>query len=202
MNNNVIIDSLIEVDDDGMPKAPTIRQLIDPDVRELYRRDTSKDKGRYIAECVFIYYVADPKSPARQSGLSNKESIKMGIEQAGLPSDYIPDALVVKVMTKYEKRSMTEATKVVDNLLKAIHNTNLAIDRMNEILNQKLTTAINLEEMPTIFDLMKQVKSIAGDVPSIVKKLEEAKQNLMYEKETEISRGGVTVLSSMDADAN
>ena len=30
-------------------------------------------------------------------------------------------------------------------------------------------------------------------------KLEEAKQNLMYEKETEISRGGVQVLSSMRA---
>lgn len=32
-----------------------------------------------------------------------------------------------------------------------------------------------------------------------MKKLEEAKQNLLYEKETEIARGGNTVSSSMDA---
>lgn len=202
MKNDIFIDNLILIDDDGMPQAPTIRQLIDPDVKELYRRDTTKDKAKYIAECVFIYYIADPKSPARQSGLSNKESIKLGIEQAGLPSDYIPDALVIKLIQKYEKRSMTEATKVVDNLLKAIHNTNLAVDRINEVLNSKLGGTINLEEMPTILELIKQVKNIAGDIPSIVKKLDEAKQNLMYEKETEISRGGVVVLSSMDADAN
>ena len=44
------------------------------------------------------------------------------------------------------------------------------------------------------------VKKTAGDIPSTIKKLEEAKQNLMYEKETELSRGGVTVLSSMDAE--
>ena len=44
------------------------------------------------------------------------------------------------------------------------------------------------------------VRKTAGDIPSTVKKLEEAKQNLMYEKETELSRGGNTVLSSMDAE--
>ena len=32
-----------------------------------------------------------------------------------------------------------------------------------------------------------------------MKKLEEAKQNLLYEKETEVARGGDVVSSSMDA---
>ena len=44
------------------------------------------------------------------------------------------------------------------------------------------------------------VSKRAGDIPSLLKKLEEAKQNLMYEKETEVSRGGQAVLSSMDAE--
>ena len=34
----------------------------------------------------------------------------------------------------------------------------------------------------------------------MIKKLEEAKQNLLYEKETELSRGGNIVSSSMDAE--
>lgn len=200
MDNKLLLDNLILLDDTGMPKAPTIRQLIDPDIRELYMRDKTKDKEKYIAECIFIYYVADPKSPARQSGLNDKESIIEGIKQAGLPSNYCPDALVIKLISKYKKRNITEATKVVDNLLKLIHTTNLAIDKMNDMLVEKLSTSVNMEEMPVILDLMKQIKAIAADVPTLVKKLEEAKQNLMYEKETEISRGGNVVLSSMDAD--
>ena len=51
------IDSLITIDDNGMPVAPNTRQLIDRDIRELYRRDTTKDKSRYIQECIVIYYL-------------------------------------------------------------------------------------------------------------------------------------------------
>ena len=88
---NLLIDKLIEIDDSGMPIAPTVRQLIDNDVRELYRRDKTKDKSKYIAECIVIYYLGDPKSPAKQSGLSDKEALAMAIEQAGLPKTYIPE---------------------------------------------------------------------------------------------------------------
>lgn len=200
MENKILIDNLILLDDTGMPQAPTIRQLIDDDVKELYRRDTTKNKEKYIAECTFIYYVADPKSPARQAGLNDKESIIEGIKQAGLPSNYIPDALVIKLISKYKKQNITEATKVVDNLLKLIHTTNIMISKMNDMLSDKASNPLNMEEMPVVLDLLKQVKGIAAEVPTMVKKLEEAKQNLLYEKETEISRGGNVVLSSMDAD--
>ena len=98
MNNKLLIDNLIEIDDSGMPKAPNTRNLIDRDVRELYRRDTSKNKQKYIAECIVIYYLGDPKSPAKQSGLSDPEALKMAIEQAGLEIDYIPVVLVLRLI--------------------------------------------------------------------------------------------------------
>ena len=79
MNNKLIIDSLLVIDDNGMPQPPTIRQLIDRDIRELYRRDKTADKRNYIAECIVIYYLGDPKSPARQSGLSDPEALRMAI---------------------------------------------------------------------------------------------------------------------------
>ena len=34
--DRLIIDNLLLIDENGMPEAPTIRQLIDKDVRELY----------------------------------------------------------------------------------------------------------------------------------------------------------------------
>ena len=200
MNSKLLIDSLIVIDDNGMPKPPTTRQLIDRDIRELYRRDKTPDKKNYIAECIVIYYLGDPKSPARQAGLSDPEALKMAIEQAGLDKSYIPDALVIRLISRYYDENITEAGKVVENILKTIHNINLSIDVVNNLLSEKLNSNITLEEVATIMQLIDSVSKRAGDIPSILKKLEEARQNLMYEKETELSRGGGTVLSSMDAE--
>lgn len=200
-NNKLLIDSLLLLDDTGMPQPPTLKQLIDRDVRELYRRDKTKEKKMYIAECIVIYYLGDPKSPAKQSGLSDPEALKMAIEQAGLPKTYIPDVLVLRLIRRYYEENITEAGKVVENILKGVHNINLSIDVINSLLNEKLKSNPTLEEIPIILDMMKRVNEQAGAIPAMLKKLEEAKQNLMYEKETEVSRGGQTVLSSMDAEA-
>lgn len=201
MNNKLTIDSLLILDDTGMPKPPTIRQIIDRDIRELYRRDKTPDKKNYIADCIIIYYLGDPKSPARQAGLSDPEALKMAIKQAGLTDNYIPDVLVIRLIKRYYDENITEAGKVVENILKGIHNINLSIDAINNLLNEKLNSSPTLEELPNLLQMMKSVNDQANAIPSILKKLEEAKQNLMYEKETEVSRGGQTVLSSMDAES-
>lgn len=200
MNYKLTIDSLLIIDDNGMPKPPTLRQLIDRDIRELFTRDKTPDKKKYIAEAIVIYYLGDPKSPARQAGLSDPEALKMAIEQAGLENNYIPDKLVLRLITRYYDENITEAGKVVENILKGIHNINLSIDVINNLLNEKLNSQITLEEVPTIMSLIDSVNKKASELPSLLKKLEEAKQNLMYEKETELSRGGGAVLSSMDAE--
>ena len=200
MNYKLTIDSLLIIDDNGMPKPPTLRQLIDRDMRELFTRDKTPDKKKYIADAIVIYYLGDPKSPARQAGLSDPEALKMAIEQAGLESNYIPDKLVLRLITRYYDENITEAGKVVENILKGIHNINLSIDVINNLLNEKLNSQITLEEVPTIMTLIDSVNKKASELPSLLKKLEEAKQNLMYEKETELSRGGGTVLSSMDCE--
>lgn len=203
IDNKLLIDTLITIDDNGMPKPPSTRQLIDRDVRELYNRDKSKDKSRYVAECIIIYYLGDPKSPAKQSGLSDPEALKLAIEQAGLEKNYIPDVLVIRLIKRYYEQNITEAGRVVENILKGIHNINLSVDVINNLLNEKLNgSSISLEEVPTILSMVDNINKKAGDLPSIMKKLQEAKENLMYEKETEISRGGGTVLSSMDAEDN
>jgi len=200
MNYKLTIDSLITINEDGMPQPPTTRQLIDRDVRNLYNRDKTKDKSKYIAECIVIYYLGDPKSPAKQSGLSEPESLKLAIEQAGLPSDYIPDALVLTLIKRYYNENITEAGKVVENMMQTIHNINLYIGQVNNILNENLNRGgLTLEELGVIMPILDNFKKQAADIPGLLKKLQEAKENLMYEKETEVSRGGMQVLSSMRA---
>ncbi len=194
------IDRLITISDDGMPVAPNPRQLLDKDIRELYRRDKTKDKSEYIKHCIVIYYLGDPKSPARQSGLSDVEALKLAIEQADLPKTYIPDALVLKLIKRYYEENITEAGRVIENILKGLHNINLSIDLINNILNEKLNSSLSLEDTGMILTLIDNVNKKSSDLPTIFKKLEEAKQNLMYEQETETARGGTSVLSSMNAD--
>lgn len=200
LNKNLIIDSMLVIDDTGMPVAPTIRQLLDKDIRELYNRDKTPDKKQYIAEAIVIYYLGDPKSPAKQAGLGDAEALRMAIDQAGLPKSYIPDTLVIKLIKRYYEENITEAGKVVENIMQSLHNVNLMISAINAHLNEQMHTQLNNDNITLIFNLVDAVKKQAGDIPATLKKLEEAKQNLMYEKETEISRGGVQVLSSMNAD--
>lgn len=200
IEQKLTIDSLILIDESGMPKAPTIRQLMDIDARELYTRDKSKDKHNYIQECIVIYYLGDPKSPARQAGLSEPEALKMAIEQAGLKPNYTPDRIVIRLIKKYYEQNITEAGRVVENILQGIHNINLSINAINNLLNEKLNSNISLDDISTVLSMVDNVNKKASDIPAILKKLQEAKENLMYEKETQTARGGNVVSSSMIAD--
>lgn len=200
MNNKLLIDSLIVIDDTGMPKPPSTRQLIDRDIRELYKRDDTSDKRRYIAECIVIYYLGDPKSPAKQAGLSDAEALKMAREQAGLPNNYAPDSLVIRLIKRYYEENITEAGKVVENIIKSLHNINLYLDLANAKINEKLKSNPSIEELNVILPMLDNINKYAANMPAMAKKLEEAKQNLLYEKETELSRGGNIIISSMDAE--
>lgn len=200
--NNLDIDKLIVIDDTGMPQAPGIRQLMDKDVLLLYQRDTNKDKRNYIAECGVIYYLGDPKSPARQQGLSDTEALQMAIEQFDLPSDYLPDSLVRKLIDKYYHQNITEAGIAIENLNRSIHLISLAANKINDILNKKLTQNIVEDDIPSVLSLIDSVSKKIAEVPTMVKALGVAYENLRTEEETKMARGGMIISSSMNADEN
>lgn len=200
--SNLNIDSLLTIDDTGMPQAPSIRQLVDKDIALLWQRDTTKDKRNYIAQCGIIYYLGDPKSPARQQGLSDREALNMAIEQFDLPKDYVPDALVKKLIDKYYKQNITEAGIAIENLNKSIHLISLAANKINDLLNAKLTQNIVEEDIPGVLALIDSVSKKISEVPNLVKALGVAYENLRTEEETKLARGGIIISSSMDADQN
>ena len=179
------INRLITIDDNGMPVPPNVAQLLDKDIRQLYNRDKAKDKQNYIKECIVIYYLGDPKSPAHQAGLSDAEALKMAIEQADLKSDYLPDALVLRIIKRYYEENIGEAGRTVENILKGIHNVNLMIDRINQLLNEKLNTTTDLASIKDAIDLVDDVNDAAGGTHHshgtcihIIQKLEEEPKNV------------------------
>ena len=100
----------------------------------------------------------------------------------------------------FRSQNITEAGKVVENILQGIHNINLSVSAINRILNEKLNSNITLDDLPNILVMVDSVNKKASEIPSILKKLEEAKQNLLYEQQTELTRGGKSLLSSMDSE--
>ena len=200
--SNLDIDKLLVIDNTGMPQAPGIRQLVDKDIALLWQRDTTKDKRNYIAQCGIIYYLGDPKSPARQQGLSDREALNMAIEQFDLPKDYVPDALVKKLIDKYYKQNITEAGIAIENLNKSIHLISLAANKINDLLNAKLTQNIVEDDIAGVLALIDSVAKKITEVPNLVKALGVAYENLRTEEETKMARGGTIISSSMDADNN
>lgn len=196
----VIIEKMLTIDDTGMPKAPTLRQIQDKDVALLWQRDTSKDKHKYIGEAGVIYYLGDPKSPARQQGLTDAEALQMAIDNFNLPKDYQPDSLVAKLIAKYYKQNITEAGVALEALHKSIHLVSIAAVKINDMLNKKLSNALSDEDITSTLTMMDAVSKRVAEIPSLTKALATAYDNLRNEEEEQLARGGKKILSSMDAD--
>lgn len=191
---------MLFIDETGMPKAPTIRQLQDKDVALLWERDKTSDKRKYIGEAGVIYYLGDPKSPAKQQGLSDKEALKLAIENYNLPKDYVPDTLVKRLINKYYVSNITEAGVALEALQKSVHLVSIAATRINELLNNKLSGAIGDEDIPSILTMIDSVSKRIIEIPALTKALGTAYENLRNEEEEQMARGGKQILSSMDAD--
>lgn len=200
MGAKLNIESMLTIDETGMPKAPSIRQIIRKHVALLWQRDTTKDKRKYIAEAGVIYYLGDPKSPARQQGLTDDEALKMAIENFNLPSDYVPDSLVKTLIEEYYKENITEAGVALEALHKSVHLVSIAANKINDLLNKKLSNAIGDDDITQILTLIDSVTKKITEIPSLIKALGVAYENLRNEEEEQFARGGKQILSSMDAD--
>ena len=200
MSTALNVSKMLTIDETGMPKAPDVRQLQDKDVALLWQRDSTKDKRNYISEVGVIYYLGDPKSPAKQQGLSDEESLRMAIDNFNLPKSYQPDALVKKLIDKYYISNITEAGVALEALQKSVHLVSIAAVRINEQLNRKLSGALADEDITSILVLMDAVSKRITEIPALTKALGVAYENLRNEEEEKLARGGKQILSSMNAD--
>ena len=191
------LDWMLTIDETGMPQAPNIKQLLDRDVALLWTRVKTPDKIQYIKEVGVIYYLGDPKGPCLQEGLSEKESLKRAIENFDLPKDYQPDTLVWKLIKRYYNQRVGAAMENVIVLKKGLHNNTLAASKLNELLNEKLNEGASLETAGTIINLMDSLNKKVSDMPGLLKALQQAEENLLFEQEQTSGRGGEVVLSSM-----
>lgn len=197
--NKLNIKNLLSFDNYGNVEPVTLEQILDKDVLELYKRDYSKDKEKYKKECGVIYYLGDPNSPPRQNGLTEKEALDAAIENFNLPSDYVPDILVKRLIDRYNINAITPAGTAIENIRKALHRVSYASIKIGETIDKMLTNTIEPTEVATIIDLSNKLGKLSIELPNYVASLKIAQDNLRNESEEMEARGGEPISYSMDA---
>ena len=193
------LSGMISVNEQGYPYAPNVYQIQDKDVRELYLRDTSEDKLRYLKEAGVIFYLADPKSPPNQMGYSRPEALASARANYALPNDWQPDALILRLIDRYHEDKMGVAGEALESILRAVHNSSRAANIISEQLTNKLNAGIQAEDTLPVIDLITKLNGIINIIPNQIKSLGEAKQAAALEIEQKKARGGKVVTSSMSA---
>ena len=82
-------------------------------------------------------------------------------------------------------------------LKKGLHNNTLAASKLNELLNEKLNEGASLETAGVVIGLMDNLNKKVSEMPALLKALQLAEENLLFEQEQTAGRGGEMVLSSM-----
>ena len=193
------IKNLLTFDIYGNVEPISIEQILDKDVLELYTRDYSQDKSKYKQECGVIYYLGDPNSPVRQNGLTEKEALAEAIENFNLPKDYVPDALVARLISRYNINAITPAGVAIENIKRALHRISHASIKISEAIDKLIEGAIEPTDIATFVDLSNKVGKLSTELPNYVSSLKVAQDNLRNETEELEARGGETIQYSMDA---
>lgn len=196
---NLHIKNLLTFDIYGNVTPISLEQILDKDVLELYRRDYSQDKNKYIAECGVIYYMGDPNSPPRQNGLTDKEILDAAKENFNLPDDYVPDVLVKRLIDRYNVNAITPAGVAIENIRKALHRVSYASIKIGETIDKMMANALEPTDVATVIDLSNKLGKLSTELPNYVAALKTAQDNLRNESEEIEARGGETISYSMDA---
>ena len=137
--------------------------------KDLYKRDKSKDKSRFIQELGYIYFMEDPRSDY-QYLTDIKDRAKAIIEGEGL-KDWSEDTILKEAMKYYASFKTTSALLLED--------TRIAVDKLREMLRNIDLTAVDDKGKP-IYTL-NTVTATIKQVPSLVKDLDEAENTIARE---------------------
>lgn len=115
--------------------------LIIPEFRTIYDRDTSKDKEAAFAELAYVYHIADYKSV--YNNLTDEDKHKQIIKDY-LPNGYNPDSEVKTAIAKYRllqetpsMRLLLDARGAIDKVRKYFKDVDLAaVDGKGSLINK------------------------------------------------------------------
>lgn len=160
---------------------PTQEALLIKPIRDLYNKDKSKNKEKFLQQMSVLYFYADPRSTYNYI-VDDEERLKAIIEQEGLPEDFKITTDLDKALQEYKKHTITTSYLL-------LQDTKIAVDKVRQFLRE-----VNLNEtddkgkpLYTINSITQAIKQI----PQLSKDLLEAEKIVSKEIEEQgRARGG------------
>lgn len=149
--------------------------LVKP-IRDLFNKDTSENKEKFMQQMSYMYFMIDPRSTYNYIIDDNERSEQI-IIQEGLPKNFKPSKDLQQAMEIYKKHVVTtsylllEDTKIcIDNLRKFLRN--IDFDERDERTGKPIhtinTVTAALDKIPTLAQKLAEVEKI------VYKEIEEA----------------------------
>lgn len=99
--------------------TPTPECFMIKPLRDIYNKDRTKNKEKFMQIISFIYHYCDPRS-TYATVIDDEERRKQIVLQEGLPENFTPDAALIKAMETYKEVTTTTSVKLLDSMRKAI----------------------------------------------------------------------------------
>jgi len=137
--------------------------LVIPEFKQLWDRDTSKNKERAIKELSFIYFTCDYKSPYLAS--IGQDKVRLIVSKDFMKdSKYRPDIAVENAIEKYKALQATPSMRLLEASVRTIHNLTNYLETVDLQERDK-----NGKPIYKPADVTNSLKSIGGIVESLNK---------------------------------
>lgn len=160
---------------------PTQEAFLIKPIRDLFNKDKSKNKEKFLQQMSVLYFYADPRSTYNYI-VDDEERLKAIIEQEGLPKDFKITEDLDKALQEYKKHTITTSYLL-------LQDTKIAVDKVRQFLREVDLTAEDDKGRPlyTINSITQAIKQI----PQLSKDLLEAEKIVSKEIEEQgRARGG------------
>lgn len=160
---------------------PTQEAFLIKPIRDLFNKDKSKTKEKFLQQMSVLYFYADPRSTYNYI-VDDDERLQAIIEQEGLPKDFKITEGLNKALQEYKKHTITTSYLL-------LQDTKIAVDKVRQFLREVDLTAVDDKGKPlyTINSITQAIKQI----PQLSKDLLEAEKIVSKEIEEQgRARGG------------
>lgn len=160
---------------------PTQEAFLIKPIRDLFNKDKSKTKEKFLQQMSVLYFYADPRSTYNYI-IDDEERLKAIIEQEGLPEDFKITEDLDKALQEYKKHTITTSYLL-------LQDTKIAVDKVRQFLREVDLNAQDDKGKPlyTINSITQTIKQI----PQLSKDLLEAEKIVSKEIEEQgRARGG------------
>ncbi len=155
-----------------------------------------------------IWYMYDNDAPCKTLGLTEKESLKKGIDLFKLPQDYKIDKIFIEAVKVYIDyfNVKSAASTLLYNILKGLNLSSQYTEKINNKIEKLIedidkiaitenlddeTTKNNLNLLTSIKNLIDDLLSLSIKLPNTIKEVENLIKTVELEKERiKLSKGG------------